>query len=264
MNLKEKLLNIENLIFDNKELEYMLVNIGNPDPKIRHETIYILFSEGLRHNSFSREQVEYIIQFVLTNNLIVKEIGTDKSESEIVRSFSALLLALIIENENKVDTKYKNVFTEKQLDLIFNDVIIALENEVLASGYLAPYGWIHSIAHYAELLLRITNTSRYQSTDNVKVLVAIFKCLVNRKAVFTDSEEKRLALILVALYKRDYLSVEELLEWLHQFKIYFEFFPGKSVEELRSKENIVNMFNYLLLSVEDSELREAIKEFNTF
>ncbi|MFC3928330.1 DUF2785 domain-containing protein [Streptococcus caprae] len=121
----------------------------------------------------------------------------------MTRSFTALLLALIIDVDQQGDYVYK--LTEDQRQWIFSDAIRYLHTETDATGWSEEFGWAHAIAHGADLLLFTGLHSAFPKERMPQILEAILKVLHQQTAVFSAGEEKRLARVLVQLlYLRNY------------------------------------------------------------
>lgn len=97
-----------------------------------------------------------------------------------------------------------------------------------------------------------------------EVLKSIYEMFIKQMEIFRDKEEKRIGLVVLEMLKRKQLSIVQLKEWIDQFKEYYASDRLLEVKDFRSKENVVNMLNYMLLFIETEtlELKESIKEFN--
>ncbi|MBG9979905.1 DUF2785 domain-containing protein [Facklamia sp. DSM 111018] len=260
-----KKLNQENFLITQEELNYMLTNIGNKDPKIRDHLIYSLIAKGLDNNCFSIEQSKYILSYIHDQNLISNKYNKDTLDSELTRSFSALILALLLHSDNDTDSAYYNLIEMNDKLEIFSKAITALTEEKCFKGYDSHYGWIHSIAHLSELLLSIVKHSSYTGVLNKNLLDAIYHCLISQSEVFGDGEEKRLALVILSLIKHGKLKEHELETFCSKLADYYNTMNSEEVSKYRSKDNVANMFNYIsqfLDTEKHSYLIKFIQEFN--
>lgn len=66
--LKKKMSNYEPIT--DKEMRFMLQNIGHVNPEIRDDLIYGLFCIGLEKEMFSIHQVKEIVRYLSENNLL--------------------------------------------------------------------------------------------------------------------------------------------------------------------------------------------------
>lgn len=264
-NLKRKIYQLDG--FTEEELVFMLENIGHENPEIRDELIYGLFCEGFAKELFSIEQANTVIQYLLQNNLLLKDMDKIAISSTLVRSFSALTLALIIYYDDQNASKYYRILTAEERDRIFQSGAEHIANERDATGYLAPYGWVHTIAHSSELLLAIAGHSLVNEKITEDILNGIYKMFIKQTEVFRDREEKRIGLVLIEMLEKDRLSITGFISWINQFAEYYETSKLKEVKDFRSKENVANMLNFIWLLIGEEEVREgkeAVKGFNTF
>lgn len=263
MNLKEKLNSSEKLTISNTELAYMLENIGHPDAELRDETIYALFGEAFYQNAFSLEQVTSLYQEVMKRQLLFYHSNQEEMSYELVRSFSSLLLALIVFYDNNDDSIYQGVLDDETRNQIFRDAIKHISQEPNAHGYLKEFGWVHSIAHAAELLLRVVQHSMYPQSLNKDLLAALTSCFTKQKQLFSDAEEKRIGLVLTSMIKHNKLSLKAFEEWLDALKGHYNTLDTLSVATFRSQENLVNMLNDMNVYLDDENFTSTIKTFRT-
>ncbi|RRC93714.1 DUF2785 domain-containing protein [Erysipelotrichaceae bacterium OH741_COT-311] len=147
---------------------------------------------------------------------------------------------------------------------MFSLALCYVANEEDHTGYVKPYGWVHTIAHASELLLSIVKHQQMREFMVEEVLKSIYEMFIKQMEIFRDKEEKRIGLVVLEMLKRKQLSIVQLKEWIDQFKEYYASDRLLEVKDFRSKENVVNMLNYMLLFIETEtlELKESIKEFN--
>lgn len=90
---------------------------------------------------------------------------------------------------------------------------------------------------------------------------------MKQENVFSDREEKRVGLVLLEMLERKKLSVSQFKKWIEQMAKHYDTEKLLETKDFRSKENVVNMLNYVLLYMEEPmarELRENIKQLNSF
>lgn len=263
--LKKKMSNYEPIT--DKEMRFMLQNIGHVNPEIRDDLIYGLFCIGLEKEMFSIHQVKEIIRYLSENNLLFQGLEDGMIESTLRRSFTALIWALFLYFEDKENSVYFRLLSQKQRENVFEMSIEHLSKERDATGYLKPYGWVHTIAHSSELLLRAVCHSMFQKELAEPVLNAVAAMFMKQENVFSDREEKRVGLVLLEMLESKKLSVSQFKKWIEQMAKHYDTEKLLETKDFRSKENVVNMLNYVLLYMEEPmarELRENIKQLNSF
>ena len=129
----EKLVNLNSgkITFKDSQIDYMLQNIGNIDPHLRDDVVYTLFARGFFENSFTSEQKAKIVTNFINSKSLFKGIEQPENDLVFLRTFSALLGSLIIEDDKKhsiLDTTERNT--------IFNWNICYLKAEKALRGYV--------------------------------------------------------------------------------------------------------------------------------
>ena len=73
--------------------------LGSPDPELRDDIAYIVYANWLKREMYSNEELKSHVDRLLSN--LEKGIGETKSDTVFLRSFSVLILAEIVHNDNK-------------------------------------------------------------------------------------------------------------------------------------------------------------------
>jgi hypothetical protein len=95
--INEGIANAKDSISD-EVIKIMLENIGSIDPILRDETIYVGFGKLFNQKRISKVQKDFILQYVLDKVLLNFRIGIKDDDSVFTRSFTALLLCIILED----------------------------------------------------------------------------------------------------------------------------------------------------------------------
>lgn len=85
----------------NDLLILMLENIGSVNPVLRDETIYTGFCKIYYNNKIDIQQKKFIYNYIINNNLLFKGITKIKTVDVLTRSFTSLLLVLVLEYHYK-------------------------------------------------------------------------------------------------------------------------------------------------------------------
>lgn len=251
--------------YTDEELSWLINHIGDPDAKIRDELVCNTFGSGFFEEKFTREQVRFLFENVQKRNLLFYNISKNISYSSLTRSFTCLLLELLIQTNGNQASKYFQILSLSEEQFIFKGLIKYLEEEHDYSGYDEKYGWIHAIAHCSDALeVSVVQTSFNLDLIN-ELLSATHKlfCQINKK--FIDEEEYHLADVFIAGLQNNKLSSTNLIKWFNSFnfnpesssQIEFHRFGNlKSfAEDIYVKLNTANLL--------DSDLKKYIeKEFS--
>lgn len=259
--LKEKIMQPQPLL--DEEIEFMLEHLGDENPRIRDELIYGLFCISFETEMISKEQMKGIIKHLFQQNVLLQDIEHLDIDTTLTRSYGALLWALILFYDNEKTSLYYKILLRKEREKLFELALYHIANEKDHTGYLKPYGWIHTIAHASELLLAMVKHQDMRKDVVNLMLRGIYKMFIKQKEIFRDKEEKRIGLVIVEMLKRKQVSMSQLINWIDQLQEHYATDHLLEVKDFRSKENVVNMLNYMVLFMEeDALLKERIKAFN--
>jgi len=81
--------------------------LGSTDPELRDDIAYIVYANWLKRGMFTKEQIRAHVDELLSN--LDKGIGETESDSVFLRTFSVLLLAEIVHNDNKMSLLHNDL-----------------------------------------------------------------------------------------------------------------------------------------------------------
>lgn len=168
-------------------LKEMLLNIGNTKSYIRDKLIYNAFIELITKDYLTTDQLKNLFNQLLSNQYLLYEIGFKNSDSVYKRSFSALVLGLLINKD-----KEQKFLEKSQISLVLDRTCFYLVNEQDKRGFTEEKGWAHSIAHCADLLDEIITHPLFEQSMYKKTVEALVFC-VNSPFVYEDDEIERLS-----------------------------------------------------------------------
>lgn len=256
---------VGSLSFNDQQITFMQNNVGNLDPYLRDDLIYSLFSRGFEENAFTQHQQKTIVDSFIQDKNLFKNIDSDNNDFIFLRSFSALLGAIILDKDNKTP-----FLTQEQRLTMFIWSIEYLKKETDYRGFVANKGWAHGIAHGSDFLG--TTLQHKLATENITVdqaLNIIPKIFQRINMPFLDEEEARLAYAFYLGLKSDNISAKsfnnfiisfdkqlwgnytptnlsstyQLNTWLHLLEHWFFFITGKVDTKKILKQRINNYYN---------------------
>ncbi|MFC4560119.1 DUF2785 domain-containing protein [Virgibacillus kekensis] len=244
-------------------IDSMLVNIGTTDPVLRDTLMYTTFGKLVMEDYLSEEQMKYILRVSLDNEHLFFKIGERDSDSVFTRSFSALVVALILEKEKQ------DRFLEPEILVnTTNASLTYLSKERDIRGYVEEKGWAHSIAHGADMLEGAIRGKDFDRDLTGRCLETIKVCLFKGEAgdgPYIDDEEERLIFAVEALLDKG-LPAEALDNWVVGLSeslqdVWNE--EGFSLLFFRKKSNVLNFLKALYFRLafrgECSGVRESIQ-----
>ncbi len=190
------------------ELALELVScLGSPNPELRDRIGYELYTDWLRN-----EKLTDATRRALLNELS-RGLGDVKEAAGLKRSFSALILAEVMRSDSN------NPFMDdaSRQDLL-NAAIAGLKNESDFRGLEPEIGWVHPVAHMADLLWRFAlhaETTREQARS---ILDAVDSKIAPSGVSYTFNEGDRLARVVSTMIRRDLVAAEAIATWLDGFQ----------------------------------------------
>lgn len=241
-------------------IERMLDDIGSTDAELRDQLIYTAFGKLIAGDYLTQQQLEHILE-TCRHNLFVG-IGATSSDLVFTRSFSSLVIALILQKDRLRPFLQKEVVLE-----VFEESMkyLALEQDV--RGHVDGKGWAHSIAHGADLLAETVRHPSFPPNLFSGVLKTIEVCVFKEMtAPYIDDEEERLVFVLEALIEKG-ISDHTLGEWVNDVSNTLQDVHRKeefSVRFFWKRSNVINFLRgfyfRLLYKDEHLELRARISK----
>jgi hypothetical protein len=181
--------------------------LGDGDPRVRDDIAYSVLSTWVSEGVYDELLAGLGDGLVLGLRV---GLGEDGSDTVFRRSFSAVGLAAVIARDNAVHTLHPTTV------LTWADRSVAwLLAERDLRGWVPERGWVHAVAHGADLLGTLA-ASRYLGSEELRVLLDVIaeRLLIPTEHRFAAGEEDRLAFATMSLLHRDLVSVDELESWL--------------------------------------------------
>lgn len=191
----------------------MLNYIGSTDSYLRDELIYSAFGTWiLRYNALSPEHLRNLLPIILDEQHILYKIGEQDTDSVFTRSFSILVLPLLL-----ITHRSHHLFTASEINQVKKQLLYYLENEKDRRGFVREMGWAHAIAHAADALDDLAQCAEMNKADLVEVLEAIRKVICVESACYVHLEEERMVTAVIAILKRNLVPDEEVIQWIEGF-----------------------------------------------
>ncbi len=174
-NIKNNKFNILDSIEPFQFAMCLLSNLGSPDPVLRDELSYSILANILgKQHLLNAEHYEQMLRTSMDENHLFFKIEEVYTDSVFLRSFSILIVAIILE----VDAKDKLLNTNCVHETI-QVVLSYIQKEKDRRGYIDGKGWAHSVAHTADTLdacaqhPAATDVERMQIMDSIAHLATL-------------------------------------------------------------------------------------------
>lgn len=190
----------------------MMDHIGSPDSELRDNLIYSTFNNWIsKKKLFTGEQLRQLLHISLDDQHLFYLIGEAGTDSVFTRSFSVLLLPLVLINHRG------NPFLSKaEISIIKNRLIEYINAEMDVRGFVSGKGWAHAVAHSGDALDDLAQCGEMDAAD----LLEIIDC-ISGKMSFDDSpyihdEDERMVTAVVSVMQRQLLDDEKIGEWIRE------------------------------------------------
>jgi len=192
-------------------IDHMMFYIGDTNPYLRDELIYESFSKLITSERMNDIQLKYVFSTICSDEFLFYRIGETNKDSVFKRSFSALVLALLLAFHKK-----KAFLEAFEIEQAYFNAIRYLREEKDERGIVPKKGWAHATAHGADVLKYIISLDEIaidQKLHILEVIIDKIKCL---KHPFGANEDDRLARVLIAAIQNG-VGSELINQLLYQF-----------------------------------------------
>lgn len=262
--LKEKLIEIEknNYLLEKGEDYFnigleMLESIGSLDPILRDELIYGTLSHWILENKFTIEQLKKLLKISLDKDHLFYKLYEKNDDAVFKRTFSVLIVALIIEKHRE-----EKFLCKEELYELKDKLIEYMNNEQDVRGYVEIKGWAHSAAHASDALAELSQCSCINKIDLLDILNAIKAKVCIGYYVYIEEESERMITVVENSFNRNMISYLEITSWLHEFKL--QDVKASYIENMHLKVNVKGFLRALYFRLLDqdkfNEINEEIKK----
>ncbi|WP_283152561.1 DUF2785 domain-containing protein [Guptibacillus hwajinpoensis] len=238
----------------------MLQQIGSTDPVLRDDLIYSTFSKLVMMDFLNKEQLTHLLNVCLDQEHLFYQIGERETDSVFTRSFSVLVVALVVEKDRS-----SRFLKKEQIEASIEGIIRYLQAEQDTRGFVALKGWAHSIAHGADALAELIRHPFFDREKTVECLDAIQECLF-KEGTYVDDEDERLLFAIEALLEKG-MKEERLSNWVTSLSDNLESLfevERYSVAFFHKKGNVLSFLKscYFRLLIRDtcSDARSVIED----
>ncbi|GEL78223.1 DUF2785 domain-containing protein [Tenuibacillus multivorans] len=172
----------------------MLTHLGSTDSELRDGLIYTQFVQLVLDDLFSDDELIQILETCMGEDFLYDRIGIGESDAVFKRSFSSLLIAVILHKNAE------NQFLDlKKLIKVADRLLEYLQLEKDIRGYVEGKGWAHSIAHVADTLAELAKQPNLPEVYLEKIFIAINWKMSFDKRLFSADEDERMTITVMNL-----------------------------------------------------------------
>jgi len=240
--------------------EELLGYLGSADSELRDDIAYRTFYQWIFKLELYDPEMLRNIRDVLMDNLFVG-LRQDHENTVLLRSFSALVLSLIIYYDNQ-----KQFLEQEEFDLMLDAILRYFEGEHDLRGYDQKLGWVHATAHAADLLQLCIRNKKTEDENHEFILQSIAnKLLAPTDVIFTHDEDERLALAALEIIRRGEMEFEAIVAILYQFEAWKKHnisddFDPEVFAMHQNTKNFLRSWYFQVTKIETENLPEDYQE----
>ncbi|MEI4506161.1 DUF2785 domain-containing protein [Sphingopyxis sp. CCNWLW253] len=176
----------------NADLDALAACLGDPDPAMRDDFAFTMWSEGLRGKYLTPAQMRYAL------GVLTRMVSAPDDAAGFRRPFAALTLSEIARAD-----RVEAFLTEAELHALAETGTTYLRGVTDYRGFIAGEGWRHGVAHGADVMLQLALNPRLSRADADLLLAAIAAQVAPPGShAYVHGEARRLARPILFLAKR--------------------------------------------------------------
>ncbi|WP_234447794.1 DUF2785 domain-containing protein [Viridibacillus soli] len=192
MELKNLLLELQNdqknwaEVAEQQFVFSMMEHIGSTDSELRDELVYQAFWRLIHDRHLSNELMNDMLKTALSDVYLFYEIGEKGVDSVFKRSFTTLLIALILNQDLQ-----HSFLTDEMIEKVKDKLVAYLDLEEDIRGYVTDKGWAHSVAHTAYAIDELVKNPKLKVDDYDDIFQSLVNKIFTSKAVYIAGEDER-------------------------------------------------------------------------
>ena len=180
--------------------------LGSPNPELRDQIGYELYTYWLRQEKLTDDTRRWLLGDLQAN------LDDDAPETALRRSFSALILAEVMRSDAA-----RPFMSDMERNALLESATTALIGENDFRGLTSDLGWVHPVAHQADLLWRFALHPATDPPQAQKIFEAVRAKVAPTTVSYAFNEGDRLARVIATLISADALPPGDVVSWLESF-----------------------------------------------
>ena len=199
---------------------HMIQNIGTTDSYVRDQLIYKCFAHFIQNEFLSHDQLETLLTTCLSNDYLYKDIASPNTDGVFTRSYTTLLIGLIIQFDNS-----HSFLLQETVQEVKEKLITYMNLEIDYRGCVQDKGWAHSIAHASDAFNELVHSSHITCSCYEVIAHCILNKIFIYSTVYHNNEDERIVTPLLSMlyydFPRDQLFsiIYKKIKRLPQFKV---------------------------------------------
>jgi hypothetical protein len=219
----------------------MIAHLGSPDAELRDDLIYDILANWIEVDILSPGELRQLLHICMSDTHLSYRIGESGTDSVFTRSFSTLVIALI------VNAHRRHAFlSASELQMVKGRIQDYLSREQDLRGYVDGKGWAHSVAHAADVLDELAQCPEMSDpADLLAMLAAIKGRMETNDYAFIHEEDERMVSAVVHIMERKIIADQVIIRWIESFPETRKI--GKYPEDLYLRTNVKAFLRSLYL-----------------
>ncbi|MEK4758853.1 DUF2785 domain-containing protein [Viridibacillus sp. FSL E2-0187] len=180
----------------------MMEHIGSTDVELRDELIYQAFWKLIHNGHLSEELMIDMLNTALSDVYLFDEIGENGVDSVFKRSYTALLIALLLNQDLQ-----HPFLTEEMIGKVKDKLVTYLDLEEDIRGYVTNKGWAHSVANTAYAVDELVKNPKLKVADYDEIFQSLVNKIFTSKAVYLSNEDERVIMPILTMLENG-LSID--------------------------------------------------------
>ncbi|XFA98698.1 DUF2785 domain-containing protein [Candidatus Izemoplasma sp. B36] len=232
-------------------LNELIDNIGVEDSETRDGLIYPNLAHLLHDKHFDEDTLSTVLETLLDDKHLFYDIEDNIKNSVLTRSFTSLQLVILVYVH-----KRDNIISKDLIYKTFTTFLDYFDKEKHYEGYNDEVGWLHSIAHSADVFAQFLTIDYFKSNEIEKVFESVMKKFKTKEYYFSHNEDERLIVGIKKAIQRDILEEAYIIDYIERFS---DFEKTQDYPEMfYIKNNIKNFLGTLYFSLIEEEKYENI------
>ena len=220
----------------------LIENIGDLDSNVRDKLIYVNLAHLFYDGHFDKNQLLHFFELLSSEKYLLYDLENNIEHSELTRSFTVLQLVYLIYLHNK-----DPYLTNKQYMDFYVKFIQYFKKETILKGYDPQVGWMHTIAHSADLIAQIVKSEEMNKKTLEEVMNAILSKFAISTYTYVSDEDERMVTAIVNAIERNILDEEFISKWIESFGLLPK--PKSYPEFYHFKNNVKNLLRSLYFRI---------------
>jgi hypothetical protein len=196
-------------------LHLLMDHIGEKDAEIRDGLVYPNLAHLLNDKHFDEDQLNDIATDLISEQYLTFDIENYVDYSVLTRSFSVLQLAVLVHVHNR-----DHVIHGKIIQNLFTKFLKYFTMEEDVRGYNEEVGFMHSIAHSADLFAQLMQVEFFHEKEIKTMFTVIIDKYQTKDFFFMYDEDERMVNAIMNGLQREILDQEFIEGWIDSFANY--------------------------------------------